>query len=48
VAARRWLQVVASFPELTWRVLDFLLIDSELTRGGPRHKVSRRFDLVGQ
>lgn len=48
VLARRWLQVVDSFPAFSWHVSDFVLIDSELTRGGPRHRVTRRFDLIGQ
>ncbi len=48
VLARRWLQVVDSFPPLSWHVSDFVLVDSELTRGGPRHTVAERFDLTGQ
>ncbi|MDQ7992588.1 MAG: RNA 2',3'-cyclic phosphodiesterase [Propionicimonas sp.] len=45
--ARRWLEVVSSFGPFGWRVADFVLIESELTRGGPRHRISRRFDLTG-
>jgi len=45
--ARRWLDVLATFGPFRWQVSDFVLIDSELTRGGPRHRVSRRFGLAG-
>ena len=45
--ARRWLDVLATFGPFRWRVTDFVLVDSELTRGGPRHRISRRFDLAG-
>lgn len=45
IAARRWLNVLESFPPLSWRVGEFVLIDSELTRGGPRHRVSERFEV---
>ena len=45
--ARRWLAVIDSFGAFSWRVEDFLLIDSELTRGGPRHRVREQFPLGG-
>lgn len=47
IDARRWLTVIDSFGSFSWAVTEFLLIDSELTRGGPRHRISRRFDLTG-
>jgi len=45
--ARRWLDVLSTFGPFRWQVTDFVLVDSELTRGGPRHRVSRRFELAG-
>ena len=45
--ARRWLAVIDSFGSFSWRVDDFALIDSELTRGGPRHRVREQFALGG-
>ena len=47
VAARRWLELLDTFGRFSWQVTDFVLIDSELTRGGPRHRVAERFDLAG-
>lgn len=45
IAARRWLELLDTFGTFTWQVTDFVLIDSELTRGGPRHRVAERFQL---
>lgn len=45
--ARRWLAVIDSFGSFSWPVTDFVLVDSELTRGGPRHRVTDRFQLTG-
>ncbi len=47
IDARRWLAVIDSFGSFGWPVTDFVLIDSELTSGGPRHRVTGRFDLSG-
>lgn len=47
IAARRWLAVLDTFGSFRWRVDDFVLIDSELTRAGPRHRVAERFPLSG-
>lgn len=47
IAARRWLELLDTFGNFTWRVRDVVLIDSELTRGGPRHRVAERFALGG-
>lgn len=47
IAARRWLPVIDSFGSFSWEVDEFLLIDSELTAGGPRHRVAERFELAG-
>lgn len=47
INARRWLDVMDTFGPFSWQVGDFVLIESELTRGGPRHRVTRRFDLTG-
>ena len=46
-AARRWLELLDTFGSFQWWVTDFVLIDSELTRGGPRHRVAQRFVLAG-
>lgn len=46
-AARRWLSLLDTFGTFSWEVTDFVLIDSELTRGGPRHRVAERFALAG-
>lgn len=45
LAARRWLELLDTFGMFTWQVTDFVLIDSELARGGPRHRVAERFAL---
>lgn len=45
IPARQWLDVIDSFPELRWRVAEFVQVSSELTRGGPRHRIDRRFTL---
>lgn len=47
MVARRWLALFDTFGSFRWRVTDFVLIDSELTRGGPRHRVAERFELAG-
>ena len=47
IAARRWLGLLDTFGSFNWQVADFVLIDSELTRGGPRHRVAERFTLAG-
>ncbi|MEA4945638.1 MAG: RNA 2',3'-cyclic phosphodiesterase [Propionicimonas sp.] len=47
IVARRWLALLDTFGTFGWQVADFLLIDSELTRGGPRHRVIERFGLAG-
>lgn len=47
LAARRWLELLDGFGGFGWWVTDFVLIDSELTRGGPRHRVAERFLLAG-
>lgn len=47
IAVLRWLELFDTFGAFTWRVTDVVLIDSELTRGGPRHRVAERFDLTG-
>lgn len=47
IVARRWLELLDTFGTFRWRVTDFVLIDSELTRGGPRHRVAERFLLAG-
>ncbi len=45
IAARRWLELLDSFGSFRWTVRDVVLIDSELTRGGPRHRIAERFVL---
>ena len=45
IAARRWLSLIDTFGSFAWQVSEFVLIDSELTRGGPRHRVAERFVL---
>lgn len=47
LVARRWLELLDTFGSFAWQVADFVLIDSELTRGGPRHRVAERFVLAG-
>lgn len=47
IVARRWLALLDTFGPFSWQVGDFVLVDSELTRGGPRHRVAERFDLAG-
>lgn len=47
IAARRWLELLDAFGTLAWQVADLVLIDSDLTRGGPRHRVAERFALAG-
>lgn len=45
IQARRWLGLLDTFGSFRWQVSDVVLIDSELTRGGPRHRVTERFEL---
>lgn len=47
IVARRWLELLDTFGNFAWQVTDFVLIDSELTRGGPRHRIVECFDLRG-
>lgn len=43
--ARGWLGVLESFGDVDWVVNGFVLIDSELTRGGPRYRVVEEFSF---
>lgn len=47
ITARRWLELLDTFGSFSWQVADIVLVDSELTRGGPRHRVAERFQLTG-
>lgn len=43
--ARRWLGVLDSFGGFAWEVGGFVLLDSDLTRGGPRYRVVEEFSF---
>lgn len=47
IVARRWLALLDTFGSFRWQATEFVLIDSELTRGGPRHRVAERLELAG-
>lgn len=48
VEAVRWLRILDSFPELSWDVTGFDLMESTLHRGGSSYRVREAFPFGGQ